>query len=88
MEAYFRGCTIFATCSCKLLIQGAVKFGEVNVAQPVLQFSDILRRRPVAYYRQLQHVHDTGKYEPWVVFFLNALREAACATCLQIAAEK
>ena len=56
--------------------------------QPVLQFSDILRRRPVAYYRQLQHVHDTGEYEPWVVFFLNALREAACATCRQIAAEK
>lgn len=56
--------------------------------QPVLQFSDILRRQPVAYYRRLQHVHDTGEYEPWVVFFLNALREAACATCRQIAAEK
>lgn len=56
--------------------------------QPVLQFSDILRRQPVAYYRRLQHVHDTGEYEPWVVFFLNVLREAACATCRQIAAEK
>lgn len=56
--------------------------------QPVLQFSDILRRQPVAYYRRLQHVHDTGEYEPWVVFFLNVLQEAACATCRQIAAEK
>ena len=56
--------------------------------QPVLQFSDILRRQPVAYYRRLQHVHDTGEYESWVVFFLNALRDAACATCRQIAAEK
>lgn len=56
--------------------------------QPVLQLSDALRRQPMAYYRNLQQVHDTGAYEPWVVFFLTTLREAAQITCRQIKAEK
>lgn len=56
--------------------------------QPVLQLSDTLRRQPMAYYRNLQRVHDTGAYEPWVVFFLTALRDAVQATCRQIEAEK
>lgn len=55
---------------------------------PVLQLSDTLRLQPMAYYRNLQRVHDTGAYEPWVVFFLTALRDAAQATCRQIRAEK
>lgn len=56
--------------------------------KPVLQLSDTLRRQSMAYYRNLQQVHDTGTYEPWVVFFLTVLREAARATCRQIAPEK
>lgn len=56
--------------------------------KPVLQLSDTLRRQPMAYYRNLQQVHGSGAYEPWVVFFLTVLREAARATCRQIAAER
>ena len=29
------------------------------------------------YYAELQRVHATGRYEPWIRFFLLSLREAA-----------
>ena len=45
--------------------------------KPVLRWSHILWKYCDRYYAELQRVHATGRYEPWIRFFLLSLREAA-----------
>lgn len=47
------------------------------IRKPVLRWSHILAKYAVRYYAELQHVHETGRYENWIRFFLLSLKEAA-----------
>ncbi len=47
------------------------------IRKPVLRWSHILGKYAARYYAELQHVHETGRYENWIRFFLLSLKEAA-----------
>lgn len=53
---------------------------EQNViSEPVLPLSEMLGRRVVRYYMELQNVSMTGCYDDWIMFFLSVVRDAAAA---------
>lgn len=47
------------------------------IHQPTLKWSEFLWRYRDRYYMELQHVHETGVYENWILFFLTSLKGAA-----------
>ena len=48
-----------------------------QLIKPTLILSYALKKRNIGYYSMLQKVNHSGKYEDWVVYFLNAIKEAA-----------
>lgn len=44
--------------------------------KPTLIFSYALKKRNIGYYSMLQRVNYSGKYEAWIAYFLNAMKEA------------
>ena len=48
-----------------------------QLIKPTLLLSYALKKRNIGYYSMLQKVNHSGKYEDWVVYFLNAIKEAA-----------
>ena len=54
------------------------------IKHPVIQLSEVLKKRSAAYYAQIQNVHETGIYEKWIRFFLQALTDAAILTTEKI----
>lgn len=47
---------------------------------PILYLSRSITRRKADYYHLLQAVRDTGNWEPWVLFMLNAVEETSVST--------
>ena len=43
---------------------------------PVLQLSNVLRKRILGYYMGIQHVNESGTYNDWLRFYLNAIKSA------------
>lgn len=43
---------------------------------PVLQLSNVLKKRILGYYMGIQHVNETGTYNDWLCFYLNAIKSA------------
>lgn len=50
------------------------------IVKPVLLLSDTLGKYAGRYETELQKVHETGEYEPWIIFFLYMLKEAATSS--------
>ena len=48
-----------------------------QLIKPTLILSYALKKRNIGYYSMLQKVNHSGKYEDWMVYFLNAIKEAA-----------
>lgn len=48
-----------------------------SIQKPVLLLSDILGKHGIQYYAELQNLHESGRYENWIRFFLTSLKEAA-----------
>lgn len=46
------------------------------IRKPVLRWSHILWKYSDRYYAELQRVHETGKYDDWIRFFLLSMKEA------------
>lgn len=55
-----------------------VRSGLLDI--PILYLSRAITRDKGAYYRQLQAVRDTGEWEPWILYMLNAVSETALTT--------
>jgi len=47
---------------------------------PVLYLSRFITRNKADYYRHLQAVRDTGDWEPWVIYMLEAVAETSATT--------
>ena len=47
------------------------------ISQPVLYISYFLKLNRIEYYDRMMEVRRTGDFEQWIVFFLQALKEAA-----------
>ena len=47
-----------------------------GLKSPCLILSYALKKRSIGYYSMLQRVNHSGKYEAWITYFLNAIREA------------
>lgn len=47
---------------------------------PILYLSRAINRSKPTYYRLLQHVRDTGDWEPWLIYILEAVSETSGAT--------
>jgi Fic family protein len=60
----------------RLLITFLLCENEV-LSKPVLYVSLALKKRRQEYYERLQAVRDRGEWEPWLVFFLDCVTEAA-----------
>lgn len=48
-----------------------------RLAEPLLYVSDFFERRRAEYYDQLQRVHETGDWTPWICFFLRGVDHAS-----------
>lgn len=53
---------------------------EGLLASPVLYLSRYIIRNKGEYYRLLQHVRDTGQWEPWILYVLEAVEQTAHET--------
>ena len=62
------------------------KAGLLNI--PILYISRYIVRNKTDYYRLLQTTRDTGEWEPWVIFILQAVAETARDTTALIMAIK
>lgn len=57
---------------------------EGLLQQPTLYLSSAIVRDKAAYYRAIEGVRDTGKFEPVVLYFMDAIRETANWTAERI----
>lgn len=48
---------------------------------PILQFSNILKKRVLGYYIGIQHVNETGEFNDWLRFYLLAVKSASSIVC-------
>lgn len=53
---------------------------QAIVGYPIVGLSQALYKRAAIYYRELQRVNETGRYERWVNYFLESLKTAAETT--------
>lgn len=51
---------------------------------PILYLSRYIIRNKSEYYRLLQHVRDTGEWEPWVMYMLDAVEQTAQETIVLV----
>jgi Fic family protein len=63
-----------------------VKCGLLNL--PILYMSRYIIRHKSDYYRLLQSVRDTGDYEPWVLYILDAVEQSAIDAIRKVTAIK
>ena len=54
------------------------------INQPTLIISYALKKRKIDYYSMLQKVNNSGNYNAWIVYFLNAIKEAAIYSIQEI----
>lgn len=54
------------------------------LSSPVLYLSRYIIRNKGEYYRLLQHVRDTGQWEPWILYMLEAVEQTAQETIVLI----
>lgn len=59
-----------------------VKTGLLDI--PVLYLSRYFIRDKARYYRELQQVRDTGNWEPWLLYMLDAVEDTARYTLKQV----
>ncbi len=52
-------------------------FERKLISRPILYVSYFLKRNQIEYYDRMTHVRNTGDYEQWVRFFLEAVNAAA-----------
>lgn len=57
-----------------LMERGVLKY-------PILQFSNILKKRVLGYYMGIQHVNETGEFNDWLRFYLLAVKSASSIVC-------
>ena len=48
---------------------------------PVLQLSNVLKKRILGYYMGIQHVNESGVYNDWLRFYLRAIKSASSVVC-------
>ena len=54
------------------------------INQPTLIISYALKKRKIDYYSMLQKVNNSGNYNAWIIYFLNAIKEAAIYSIQEI----
>lgn len=57
---------------------------EDLLSLPVLYLSRYIIRNKAEYYRQLQNVRDTGEWEPWLLYMLEAVEQTSQQTILLV----
>jgi Fic family protein len=57
---------------------------EGLLSSPVLYLSRYIIRNKGEYYRQLQNVRDTGQWEPWILYMLDAVEQTSQETIVLV----
>jgi Fic family protein len=57
---------------------------ENLLSLPILYLSRYIIRNKAEYYRQLQNVRDTGEWEPWILYLLDAIEKTSQETIVLI----